>query len=434
MAERQDMYHIESIEVDGFWGSRSLTVDFHDDVNIIIGKNGTGKTTLINILQAALSVDVSLLASLSFDQIRLRLLTDSSTRTVSITREPSKSFYDLVKYKISRKKFTFPLFPSEVDYRRRLKAEYLSDYQEARSEMASLVNTSWLSVGREILEDDDWDPRLRRKRPDLVLNPVDIRLNALLKRLSDYQLRLQTRAGALSARFQEQVLTSILFRPEFDAFDVDEDLQEDFDSLKEQLVEAYGALGMQSSQVNARIRKHITEVKKSYKTILRKKASKEGFYINEVLPISLLKRTQHIVGLSTDTQMQRRQLFSHIDLFVDTVNSFFEDKLARLGSSDESGLEILKDASPIPFAQLSSGEKQLFILLTETLLQNQQSSVFIADEPELSLHIEWQRQLVTAIRRLNPRSQLIAATHSPEIAGPWKSNIIQMRGVLSDAG
>jgi predicted ATP-binding protein involved in virulence len=43
------------------------------------------------------------------------------------------------------------------------------------------------------------------------------------------------------------------------------------------------------------------------------------------------------------------------------------------------------------------------------------SGVFVVDEPELSLHVSWQRKFVSAIRRANPAVQLILATHSPEI-------------------
>lgn len=46
---------------------------------------------------------------------------------------------------------------------------------------------------------------------------------------------------------------------------------------------------------------------------------------------------------------------------------------------------------PISLTALSSGEKQLFILLTEALLQRECNYLFIADEPELSLHVKWQR-------------------------------------------
>jgi recombinational DNA repair ATPase RecF len=42
------MNSIENVKVDDFWGERTLEFNFHDDVNFIIGINGSGKTTAVN--------------------------------------------------------------------------------------------------------------------------------------------------------------------------------------------------------------------------------------------------------------------------------------------------------------------------------------------------------------------------------------------------
>ncbi|HWW60634.1 MAG TPA: AAA family ATPase [Thermoanaerobaculia bacterium] len=68
---------------------------------------------------------------------------------------------------------------------------------------------------------------------------------------------------------------------------------------------------------------------------------------------------------------------------------------------------------PIKLASLSSGEKQLLRILLETLSAG--NSTIIIDEPEISMHVDWQKRLVSAMRRLNPACQIIMATHSPEI-------------------
>ena len=96
--------------------------------------------------------------------------------------------------------------------------------------------------------------------------------------------------------------------------------------------------------------------------------------------------------------------------------------------SKSGDLEI--DGKGYPIDKLSSGEKQLLILLTEALLQNKESFIFLADEHELSLHIEWQREILPAVRRINPNAQVIVATHSPEIAGKYNDNIIQIKKSL----
>jgi len=79
---------------------------------------------------------------------------------------------------------------------------------------------------------------------------------------------------------------------------------------------------------------------------------------------------------------------------------------------------------------LSSGEKQLLILLIETLLQRQRPYVFITDEPEISLHVLWQERLISSLRALNGSAQIISATHSPDIVGKLANRAINMEDVL----
>jgi predicted ATP-dependent endonuclease of OLD family len=64
---------------------------------------------------------------------------------------------------------------------------------------------------------------------------------------------------------------------------------------------------------------------------------------------------------------------------------------------------------------LSSGEKQMLVILLSALVQDGRPGALFMDEPEISLHIEWQQRLITLIRALNPNVQIILCTHSPAI-------------------
>jgi predicted ATPase len=77
-------------------------------------------------------------------------------------------------------------------------------------------------------------------------------------------------------------------------------------------------------------------------------------------------------------------------------------------------IEIRTSADrPISLASLSSGEKQALRILIEVVRAGANS--ILIDEPEISMHVDWQTDLVKSLRQLNPASQLILATHSPEI-------------------
>jgi predicted ATP-dependent endonuclease of OLD family len=83
------------------------------------------------------------------------------------------------------------------------------------------------------------------------------------------------------------------------------------------------------------------------------------------------------------------------------------------------------------WTNLSSGEKQLIIQFLEVLLQESKSVIFIADEPEISLHVIWQEKLLKAIRNLNENAQLIIATHSPDIVSDFRDKVLDMQEVVS---
>jgi predicted ATPase len=80
----------------------------------------------------------------------------------------------------------------------------------------------------------------------------------------------------------------------------------------------------------------------------------------------------------------------------------------------DTEIRVLTGANtPIPLRALSAGEKHLLRLLVDTV-RVEESSIII-DEPELSMHVDWQRSLVASMSQLNPAAQIILASHSPEI-------------------
>ena len=83
---------------------------------------------------------------------------------------------------------------------------------------------------------------------------------------------------------------------------------------------------------------------------------------------------------------------------------------------------------------LSSGEKQILIILLTVLVQNREPYVLFMDEPEISLHIEWQQRLLELIRDLNPNVQVILTTHSPAvIMNGWMDCVTDVEDIIVNA-
>ena len=83
-------------------------------------------------------------------------------------------------------------------------------------------------------------------------------------------------------------------------------------------------------------------------------------------------------------------------------------------------------------ALLTSGdpearEKQILLILLTVLTEDQQHYVLFMDEPEASLHFEWQKHLIGLVRELNPNAQIVLTTHSPAlIMDGWEDAVTEV--------
>ena len=234
-------------------------------------------------------------------------------------------------------------------------------------------------------------------------------------------------------KFQKDVLVSVLYDDEFDGkFDIRSFSVISEGQGEEQLSRAYQELGALDKQTTSRIKKHVEALNHCLEKVidLNREETRTGLSIDDLLPLPLFRRTQYIIDLSLKADKEKQEVTGPIRKYLDAVSGFMDDKNLSINVSTGE-LIIKKDDKKIDIFDLSSGEKQLLILLTETLLQKKDAFIFLADEPELSLHIEWQEKIIESIRKLNSSSQIIVATHSPEIASGWKDNIIDMEDIVN---
>ena len=105
----------------------------------------------------------------------------------------------------------------------------------------------------------------------------------------------------------------------------------------------------------------------------------------------------------------------------------------------ETGKKIVRTENEIRFTQigeqlmpyqLSSGEKQMLAILLTVLVEDDQPYVLFMDEPEVSLHIEWQKRLIDLCLELNPNVQIILTTHSPAVVmNGWIDSVTEVSDI-----
>ena len=123
---------------------------------------------------------------------------------------------------------------------------------------------------------------------------------------------------------------------------------------------------------------------------------------------------------------RRKKVFQDL---MDDLFSYTNKKIARKRNDIAfyQGDELL-----LPY-KLSSGEKQILLILLTALVEDNQHCVLFMDEPEASLHIEWQQKLIGMILKLNSNAQIILTTHSPAvIMEGWIDKVTEVSDITTN--
>ena len=140
----------------------------------------------------------------------------------------------------------------------------------------------------------------------------------------------------------------------------------------------------------------------------------------------------------------RRRIVAYVESYDDvffwrTVLTKFEDDTRyfevmlptreKLERGKKSALMNVIGEMLMPY-QLSSGEKQMLAILLTVLIEDNQHYVLFMDEPEVSLHVDWQKNLIDMILDLNPNVQIILTTHSPAvIMNGWLDKVTEVTDI-----
>ncbi|WP_252975908.1 AAA family ATPase [Janibacter melonis] len=365
------MTRIEYLRVDGLAGrSEPIEIYFHPRTNVIFGLNGTGKSSLLRILAAGLNSDVSTLEKLPFEAAEIRFWShafkDQITRRISRNDD---------REQLIRKETLFGSAGEPVEIEilegsgvgswrtiperftdRRFKSEFLSTFRLAEGFRSTARN------GQLRTEDE--------------LN--ELFASQLQNAWRRYSSLSYSRINKIQSEALVEILSSFLSEPEKESKPIDP-------------VTAYRRVQRFMRRQDSRMPQSRVEFTRSYKDDSKLRAA--------------VARIDQIERQIEQAERPRKELQALVERFV-TGPKHIEFAPGDISVRDDSG-EV------IDLARLSSGEKQLLRILVAGV--DAERMVMIIDEPELSLHIDWQRELLDAVNTLTVETQVIVATHSPEI-------------------
>ncbi len=278
------------------------------------------------------------------------------------------------------------------------------------------MDVSWLSIHRA----ERIGPSREERSYDYA---VDSKLDSMSNEFVRYFSLLKTNASYEMSKFQEKVFLSLI--------DIEKRQQlipsiKKMDLVAEEkaLIDIFNKFNLAKESFADGVDAYFNLLKQGLKQL------KEGKGLGEEHLIAVVG-TYKIHALVNDWNkiiLNQERIYGPRDNFLKTINSLFIDKELRVNEQNELIAE--KASQQLNFKQLSSGEKQLIIILGEALLQQKKPIIYIADEPELSLHIEWQAKLIDSVRTINPNTQIIFATHSPDIVGEYGKRTFNMEKIL----
>lgn len=130
-----------------------------------------------------------------------------------------------------------------------------------------------------------------------------------------------------------------------------------------------------------------------------------------------------------DAAQKAQELSEPKKKFQDIMDSLFADTGKKIVRTENEIRFTQIGETLVPY-QLSSGEKQILAILLTVLVEDLKPYVLFMDEPEVSLHIEWQKQLIDLILELNPNVQIILTTHSPAvIMNGWMDKVTEVSDI-----
>ncbi|MGV1916398.1 AAA family ATPase [Rhizobium sp. 22-785-1] len=139
---------------------------------------------------------------------------------------------------------------------------------------------------------------------------------------------------------------------------------------------------------------------------------------------------------SEDTQQKLSvfdDLYEKINIFQTIIAEHLTFK--KLKIDPKVGMKVEDDQGrPIPLNALSSGEQHELVIIYDLLFRVSDNSLILVDEPELSLHVAWQKKFITDLQRIQKARPLnvVIATHSPQIINQRWDLVTELDGGLSE--
>lgn len=323
---------IERVKIEKLFGEKDVDWNLRPDVNVLVGKNGLGKSTILKIIEESVSSYDDVRDIFNFYKRTYVYFFNNNERNLRVGIYDKSSLIDY-----SKKMFTNESFWKGFE-------EFL--------------------INNKTEQDLQTFQKLSQNMDDFEISFIEHIKNTSFDRISKN----------ITDRFTSKILPT----------------------------ETISTINMSANSIN-----QITTSSGQHGTLL-------DFEIENELQ-RLLK-------------LQNSSLENNV---IEALNNFFNETNKTVKINNQELKVYLTPEREISFKHLSSGERQVIYIFLKVANATKDNALILMDEPEISLHLAWQEKLISEIRKVNDKSQLIIVTHSPAIVmNGWMDSFIDINDIF----
>jgi len=434
---------IKKFKITGLFGFRNVDIDFDDNVKILIGENGFGKTTILNSLYYLLNKKYTKLSNIEFETMELNF---EKEEKIQFTKFELESYINYIESNNNNRRMPLSVLKhletldlSEFINNDDIHEEKIIDFIK-NSEIRHFAPMQIMvrEISKYIKDYPSFDvfDRLEKIRNTLNFSilylPTYRRVEEDLKNLGSFKERIIHRNDGRSyyRELEEDLEVTDDTLIHFGMEDVRKKIITVEQEIEKSTITGFSKLTgqMLSLFLNGFRKIQDSEIEEldenTIKIILHRvgdnipQKDKDGI-LKLLKDKAKLKEKKDLVSFIfklIDIYNEHKHLDDKIKNFRDVCNEYLVDKQFRYDESSVD-LDIYRNGTDekVEINKLSSGEKQIISIFSKIYLEKTENLIVLFDEPELSLSLPWQKRLLPDIMNSEKCKFLLAVTHSPFI-------------------